>query len=203
LVSIEQRLRERFEAGLVADIKPPDHATRVIILRKRAALDGITLADPAVLDLIADRVPDNIRALEGALIRVVAFHSLTQRPIDRALAKEVLDAMYPARRPSGPPSIAEVQAVVAAHFKLSVDQLTSPSRAGNISWPRQIAIHLARDLTGASLPTIGKAFGGRNHATVLHACKRVSERLKNDQEAVDEIAALAAVVSSAQADRDY
>jgi chromosomal replication initiator protein len=92
---------------------------------------------------------------------------------------------------------------VAAHFKLSVDQLTSPSRAGNISWPRQIAIHLARDLTGASLPTIGKAFGGRNHATVLHACKRVSERLKNDQEAVDEIAALAAVVSSAQADRDY
>jgi chromosomal replication initiator protein len=203
LVSIEQRLRERFEAGLVADIKPPDHATRVTILRKRAALDDIPLADPAVLDLIADRVPDNIRALEGALIRVVAFHSLTQRPIDRALAKEVLDAMYPSRRPLGPPSIAEVQAVVAAHFKLSVEQLTSPSRAGKITWPRQIAIHLARDLTGASLPTIGKAFGGRNHATVLHACKRVSERLKNDQQAVDEIASLAAIVSAAQADRNY
>jgi chromosomal replication initiator protein len=120
LVSIEQRLRERFEAGLVADIKPPDHATRVTILRKRAALDNVTLADAGVLDLIADRVPDNIRALEGALIRVVAFHSLTQRPIDRALAKEVLDAMYPARRSGGPPSIAEVQAVVASHFKLSV-----------------------------------------------------------------------------------
>jgi chromosomal replication initiator protein len=203
LVSIEQRLRERFGAGLVADIRPPDHATRVTILRKRAALDGIALAEPAVLDLIADRVPDNIRALEGALIRVVAFHSLTQRPIDRALAKEVLDTMYPARRTSGPPSIAEVQAVVAAHFKLSVEQLTSPSRTGNIAWPRQIAIHLARDLTGASLPTIGKAFGGRNHATVLHACKRVSERLKSDQQAVDEIAALAAIVSATQADRNY
>jgi chromosomal replication initiator protein len=202
LVSIEQRLRERFEAGLVADIKPPDHATRATILRKRTALDHIALADPTVLDLIADRVRDNIRALEGALIRVVAFHSLTQRPIDRALAKEVLDAMYPVARGTGPPSIAEVQAVVATHFRLSVEQLTSPSRAGNISWPRQVAIHLARDLTGASLPAIGRAFGGRNHTTVLHACKRVSERLKNDQQVVDEIAELAAIVSSTPADRD-
>ncbi|HEY2320788.1 MAG TPA: chromosomal replication initiator protein DnaA [Solirubrobacteraceae bacterium] len=202
LVSIEQRLRERFEAGLVADIKPPDHATRVTILRKRAALDNVTFVDPTVLDLIADRVPDNIRALEGALIRVVAFHSLTQRPIDRALAKEVLDAMYPVRRGGGPPSIAEVQAVVASHFKLSVEQLTSPSRVSAISWPRQVAIHLARDLTGASLPAIGRAFGGRNHATVLHACKRVSERLKDDQQAVDEIEALVALVTAAPADRD-
>jgi len=202
LVSIEQRLRERFEAGLVADIKPPDHATRVTILRKRAAVDHITLADPAVLDLIADRVPDNIRALEGALIRVVAFHSLTQRPIDRALTMEVLDAMYPARRRSGPPSIAQVQSIVAAHFSLSVEQLTSASRASAVAWPRHVAIHLARDLTGASLPVIGQAFGGRNHATVLHACKRVSERLKTDQQVVDEIATLSALVSARQADRD-
>src|SRR6185437_5628400 len=194
LVSIEQRLRERFEAGLVADIKPPDHATRVTILRKRAAVDNVTLADPAALDLIADRVPDNIRALEGALIRVVAFHSLTQRPIDRALTMEVLDTMYPARRRAGPPSIAQVQSIVATHFQLSVDQLTSPSRASAVSWPRQVAIHLARDLTGASLPAIGQAFGGRNHATVLHACKRVSERLKNDQQIVDELATLSALV---------
>jgi chromosomal replication initiator protein len=201
LVSIEQRLRERFEAGLVADIKPPDHSTRVAILRKRAALDGIALADPTVLDLISERVTDNIRVLEGALIRVVAFHSLTQRPIDRTLTIEVLDTMYPGRR-SGPPSIAEVQAIVAGHFELSVEQLTSPSRASRISWPRQIAIHLARDLTGASLPAIGKAFGGRNHATVIHACKRVSERLKNDQHVVDEIAALADLASGAPADRD-
>ncbi|HEX3977157.1 MAG TPA: chromosomal replication initiator protein DnaA [Solirubrobacteraceae bacterium] len=202
LVSIEQRLRERFEAGLVADIKPPDPATRVTILRKRAAVDNVTLADPAVLDLIADRVPDNIRALEGAFIRVVAFHSLTQRPIDRALTLDVLDAMYPVRLRSGPPSIVEVQAIVAAHFKLSVEQLTSPSRTSAISWPRQVAIHLVRDLTDASLPTIGQAFGGRNHATVLHACRRVSERLKNDQQVVDEIARLSALVSAHQADRD-
>jgi chromosomal replication initiator protein len=201
LVAIEQRLRERFEAGLVADIKPPDHSTRVAILRKRAVLDGVALADPSVLDLIAERVTDNIRSLEGALIRVVAFHSLTQRPIDRRLTTEVLDAMYPGRR-SGPPSIGHVQAIVAGHFKLSVDQLTSPSRASRVSWPRQVAIHLARDLTGASLPAIGKAFGGRNHATVIHACKRVSERLKTDQQVVDEIAALAQMVSGAPADRD-
>ncbi len=201
LVSIEQRLRERFGAGLVADIKPPDHATRVAILRKRAALDDVVLADPSVLDLIARRVTDNIRALEGALIRVVAFHSLTQRPIDRMLTAEVLDAMYPSRR-SGAPSIAHVQAIVAGHFELSVEQLTSASRASRVSWPRQVAIHLARDLTGASLPVIGQAFGGRNHATVLHACKRVSERLKNDQHVVDEIAALADLVAGGQPDRD-
>jgi chromosomal replication initiator protein len=202
LVSVEQRLRERFEAGLVADIRPPDHATRVTILRKRAAVDNISLADPTVLDLIAERVRDNIRALEGALIRVVAFHSLTQRPIDSALTLEVLDAMYPARRRVGPPSIAEVQSIVAAHFRLSVEQLTSPSRASAVSWPRQVAIHLARDLTGASLPVIGQAFGGRNHTTVLHACKRVSERLKTDQRLVDEIDTLSALVSGRQADRD-
>jgi chromosomal replication initiator protein len=201
LVSIEQRLRERFEAGLVADIKPPDHSTRVAILRKRAALDGVALSDSSVLDLIAERVTDNIRALEGAFIRVVAFHSLTQRPIDRALTIEVLGAMYPGRRP-GTPSIGQVQSVVAGHFKLSVEQLTSPSRASRVSWPRQVAIHLARDLTGASLPAIGKAFGGRNHATVIHACKRVSERLKNDQHVVDEIAELAELLSGAPADRD-
>jgi chromosomal replication initiator protein len=202
LVSVEQRLRERFEAGLVADIKPPDHATRVTILRKRAAVDNISLTDPTVLELIAERVRDNIRVLEGALIRVVAFHSLTQRPIDRALTLEVLDAMYPARRRAGPPSITEVQAIVAAHFRLSVEQLTSPSRASAVSWPRQVAIHLARDLTGASLPVIGRAFGGRNHTTVLHACKRVSERLKTDQRLVDEIATLSALVSARQVDRD-
>jgi len=202
LVGIEHRLRDRFAAGLVADIRPPDHATRVAILRKRAMLDQIAVAGPAVLDLIADRVTDNIRALEGALIRVVAYHSLTQRPIDEALTTEVLDVMYPGKR-SRIPSIADVQTIVAAHFELSVDQLTSASRTSRVAWPRQVAIHLARDLTGSSLPTIGKAFGGRNHSTVMHACKRVSERLKNDQHVVDEIHALKLLLSGAPADRDY
>ena len=205
LVSLEQRLRERFAAGLVADIKPPDHATRVAILRKRAALDGIAVADPVVLELIADRVTDNIRALEGALIRVVAFHSLTQKPIDGPLATEVLAAMYPmpGGRAEGPPTIAQVQAAVADHFGLSVEQLTSSSRARSINWPRQLAIHLSRELTHASLPTIGRAFGGRNHATVLHACKRVSERLKHDREAVDILGELDASLGRAHSDRDY
>ena len=202
LVSVEQRLRERFEAGLVADIAAPDHATRVAILRKRAALDQIPLADPGVLDVVADRVTDNIRALEGALIRVVAYHSLTQRPIDVALATEVLDALYPSPR-SRTPSIDDIQATVAKHFDLSVTQLNSSSRTSQISWPRQLAIHLARDLTGASLPTIGKAFGGRNHATVMHACKRVSERLKQDPQAVEELDALTRKLSGRHADRDY
>jgi chromosomal replication initiator protein len=202
LVSIEQRLRERFAAGLVADIAPPDFATRVAILRKRAALDQVALADSSVLELIAERVTDNIRALEGALIRVVAFHSLTQRPIDARLTSEVLEAMYPARR-NRPPSIAEVQEAVAAHFGLTTEELTSGSRVSRLAWPRHVAIHLARDLTGASLPVIGKAFGGRNHATVLHACKRVSERLKTDQQAVDAIQQLSQRVSRARDDRDY
>jgi chromosomal replication initiator protein len=194
LTGIEQRLRERFEAGLVADIKPPDHATRVAILRKRAALDRIELADQSVLDLIADRVRDNIRLLEGALIRVVAFHSLTHRAIDVPLITEVLDVMYPeARTPgrgAGPPrggavSIEAIQAAVAVRFGITVDQLTSSSRRATINWPRQVAMSLVRDLTGESLPAIGRAFGGRNHATVHNALQRVSDRLAADAEAVE------------------
>jgi chromosomal replication initiator protein len=211
LTSIEQRLRERFEAGLVADIKPPDHATRVAILRKRAALDGIEIADRAVLDLIADRVADNIRALEGALIRVVAFHSLTQRSIDVPLTTEVLDAMYPVThapgaatgpRQGGPLTIDHIQAAVGARYGVTVDQLTSSSRRAPVNWARQVAIALARDLTGQSLPAIGRAFGGRNHATVLHACKRVSERLKSDGQAVDDLAQLRRQLAGGHTDRD-
>jgi chromosomal replication initiator protein len=207
LTSIQQRLRERFEAGLVADIAPPDHATRVAILRKRAALDDIALAEPAVLELIADRVRDNIRSLEGALIRVVAFHSLTQRAIDLPLTAEVLDAMYPTSASAGRGgqsdsiSVDEVQAVVATRFALSVEQLTSSSRTAAINWPRQLAISLARDLTGQSLPAIGAAFGGRNHSTVLHACKRVSERLKSDPQAVEIHRQLQRQIAGRDADR--
>ena len=189
----EQRRRERCEAGLGADISPPAPRTRRAILRKRVELDQVPLTEAGVLDLIAERVTENIRRLEGALIRVVAFHSLTQRPIDRALTLEVLDTLYPSSRRRAAPSIEDVQAIVARHYQLSVAQLTSPSRTTRVAWPRQVAIHLARDLTGASLPVIGEAFG-RNHTTVLHACKRVSERLKNDQQAVDEVATLLALL---------
>ena len=201
LLEIEARLRERFEAGLVADITPPDHATRVTILRKRVALDSVPVTDPAVLDLIADRVTANIRALEGALIRVVAYHSLTQRPIDLTLATEVMDTMYPSRG-SASPTIAQVQAVVAAHYSLSVAELISPARSARIAWPRQVAIHLARELTGASLQGLGEAFGGRNHGTVLHACKRVSERVTGDQYIAGELDELSTEIRSRKDDRD-
>jgi chromosomal replication initiator protein len=200
LTAIEARLRERFEAGLVADMAPPDHATRVAILRKRAALDGIHLAEPAVLDLIAARVTKNIRALEGALIRVVAFHSLTQHPIDLALAREVMDSMYPVRG-SSQPTIEDVKRIVADQFSLSTEDLTSASRTARVAWPRQLAIHLARELTGASLKTIGDAFGGRNHATVLHACKRVSERLAEDDNIAHDLNSLTQRLDHQQVDR--
>jgi len=202
LTTVEERLRERFEAGLVADIGSPDHATRVAILRKRVALDRICLADPAVLHLIAERVTSNVRALEGALIRVVAHHSLTRQPIDLALATTVLDGMYPSPA-SRPASVADIQAAVAAHHELSVDELVSSSKAARIAWPRQMAIHLTRDITDASLKDIGHAFGGRNHATVLHACKRVSDRVAHDQQAARELEELEQLVRKRQADRNY
>jgi chromosomal replication initiator protein len=186
LSAIEERLRERFESGLVADIRPPDFATRVAILRKRAALDRVKLADPSILDMIADRIIDNVRALEGALIRIVAHHSLTGRPIDASLAADVLDEIAPAGRARAL-SVLTIQAAVASAYGISVAELTSAGRPMRIAWPRQVAIHLARELTDTSLSAIGAAFGGRNHATVLHACKRVSERLAEDPEAAREV----------------
>jgi chromosomal replication initiator protein len=201
LITVEERLRERFESGLVADIQPPDHATRVAILRKRVALDRIEIADPAVLDLIAERITGNVRTLEGALIRIVAHHSLTRQPVDVALATSVLDSMYgPAA--SSQTSIEAIQAAVAAHHGLSVAELISASRAARVVWPRQMAIHLAREVTGASLKAIGDAFGGRNHATVLYACKRVSDRLVHDQQAAGELQELEQLIRTRQADRD-
>jgi chromosomal replication initiator protein len=202
LVSIEERLRERFEAGLVAVIKPPDHATRVAILRKRAALDRITVTDDAVLELIADRITDNVRVLEGALIRIVAYHSLTRLPIDVRLAEAVLDEIHP-KPPANATStsVDEIQHAVASYYSLQRAQLTSSSRAASVTWPRQVAIHLARSLTDASLHAIGDAFGGRNHATVLHACKRVAERMDLDQQAVHDIEELTNIIDRGRVDR--
>ena len=199
LVPIEERLRERFEAGLVADIRPPDFHTRVAILRNGLCSTGSRWPTESVLEAIAERVTDNVRSLEGALIRVVAYHSLTARPIDLALAATVLDAMYP-QRPSRALSIGLIQATVASHYELAVSDLVSASRAARIAWPRQVAIYLTRELT-SSWKTIGEAFGGRNHATVLHACKRVSDRLADDQQADVELQQLRAAVSSHEDDR--
>jgi chromosomal replication initiator protein len=199
-LGLEERLRERFESGLVAKLEAPDRATRVAILRKRAALDHLHVAEPDVLELIADRVPDNIRSLEGALIRIVAHHSLTGHPIDLELATSVLDDIHP-RHDRRRISVSDIQTAVAQHFELSVQELVSAGRAARIAWPRQLAIYLARELTDAPLQAIGDAFGGRNHATVLHACKRVSDRILASPEDADVLSELTASLVRDEDDR--
>jgi chromosomal replication initiator protein len=192
LQALEDRLRERFEAGLVADIKSPELATRIAILRKRAQHDNVQLADTQVLDVIAERITSNVRALEGALIRIVAFSSLTGRALTAELAREVLDSLYP--RTAAPAqrtrTIAEIQAAACEHFGLSSDELLSSARVARVAWPRQVAMYLARELTGQSLPAIGREFGGRDHTTVLHACRRTTARIADDEtsrEAVEKL----------------
>jgi chromosomal replication initiator protein len=193
LQALEDRLRERFEAGLVADIKPPDLTTRLVILRKRAQHDHVQLVDEAPLHVIAERIDTNVRALEGALIRVVAFSSLTGRPLTGELASEVLDSLYPNNRRSLKPrghSVAEIQAAACEQFGLSPDELLSSARTARIAWPRQVAMYLARELTGQSLPAIGRQFGGRDHTTVLHAWRRTTARIASDdasREAVEKL----------------
>jgi chromosomal replication initiator protein len=185
LQALEDRLRERFSAGLVADIEPPNLATRMTILRKRAQHDGIQLNDDEPLMAIAERVDHNVRALEGALIRVVAFSSLTRRPLTKDLAGEVLDTLYPPPAPhlrNGPRSIEAIQATVGEHFGITSDELLSSSRSPRVAWPRQLAMFLSRELTGESLPAIGRRFGGRDHTTVLHACRRTQERISGDSD---------------------
>jgi chromosomal replication initiator protein len=182
LQALEDRLRERFQSGLLADVRAPDITTRLAILRKRADHDGIELADDSALRTIAEHVESNVRTLEGALIRVVAFSSLTGRPLTADLATEVLGNLYP-RAPSPGTSrhtISEIQAATCRHFGISGDELLSSGRATRIAWPRQLAMYLARELTGASLPAIGREFGGRDHTTVLHACRRAGTRISSD-----------------------
>ena len=188
LAEMEARLRERFEAGLVTDVRAPDPSTRLTILRKRVQQDAIRDIDPAALDLIADRVTHNVRALEGALIRVVAFGSLTGRPVTAELAEEVLAGLYPELKPRARPvTVAEIQERTAAAFDLTVDALLSQSRVSAVAWPRQVAMYLARELTDQTLPSIGRAFGNRNHTTVLHACRRTAERIAVDPDAFEAI----------------
>jgi chromosomal replication initiator protein len=195
LTGLEQRLCERFEAGLVAELAPPDLATRIAILRKRAALDRVEIQDTSVLELIADRVTDNIRSLEGALIRIVAHHSLTGKPIDLGLARSVLDEIHPTPSSDAVPTLEHIQETVAAHFGLTVGDLISASRTARIAWPRQLAIELSRELTGQPLQSIGHHFGRRNHATVLHACKRVHERTESSAEDRAELQLLRGLLS--------
>ncbi|CAB4338574.1 unannotated protein [freshwater metagenome] len=190
LNKLEERLRDRFDSGLVADISAPDLATRVAVLNARAQLDQIEIEDDAVVELIATRVERNLRALEGALIRVVAYASLSGRNINTALAEEVLDGLFP-QKPHEPKSVKlsveEIRAVVGEHYEVSVTELCSSSRVASVLWPRQVAMYLARDHSGASLATIAASFGGRNHTTALSACKRVEQRISEDAEQANQL----------------
>ena len=189
LDALEDRLRERFQSGLVCEVRPPDATTRMTILRKRAEHDGIRPADEGALEVIAERISANVRALEGALIRVVAFASLTRRPVTASLAAEVLDGLYRHERPLRH-SVEDIQAAVCERFHLDHGDLVSPSRAQRLAWPRQLAMYLSRELTDQTLPAIGRAFGGRDHTTVMHACRRTAERMASDPEAYRTVRAL-------------
>ncbi len=181
LQALEDRLRERFQAGLVADVAPPTLATRLAILHKRAHHDAIQLEDEAALITIAERVTTNVRALEGALIRVVAYASLTGRALTAELTREVLDGLYPSP-PSAPArTVQDIKDAACQQFGLSPDELLSSARTHRIAWPRQLAMYLARELTDESLPAIGRHFGGRDHTTVLHAWRRTTARMNSDE----------------------
>jgi chromosomal replication initiator protein len=171
----------------VCDVKPPDFGTRLTILRKRVLQDDVRVGVEAqALELIAERVDSNVRALEGALIRIVAFASLTGRRVEPGLVEEVLGNLYPDLRPRVR-SVEEIQRRICQAFDISMDDLLSPSRAQAVAWPRQVAMYLTRELTDATLPAIGRAFGGRNHTTVLHAWKRTAARIAEDPAAYDTV----------------
>jgi chromosomal replication initiator protein len=173
LEALEDRLRNRFEWGLITDVQPPDLETRIAILRKKAATERLT-APPDVLEFIASKIQTNIRELEGALIRVTAFASLNRQPVDLTLAEIVLKDLIPE---GGEPEItaAVIIAQTAAYFGLSIDDLCGTSRSRVLVTARQIAMYLCRELTDLSLPKIGQQFGGRDHTTVMHADRKIRQ----------------------------
>jgi chromosomal replication initiator protein len=171
--TIEERLRSRFEWGLIADIQPPDLETKVAILNKKAEAENARLPQDVAL-FIASRIRSNIRELEGSLIRLLAFSSLWAREIDLQMAKDVLKDILV--DDSKGPSIESIQKYVANHFGLSVPEIKSKSNAKQISYPRQVAMYLCKSLTDASLPEIGKRFGGKHHSTVIHAIRKIETK---------------------------
>jgi chromosomal replication initiator protein len=181
IATLEERLRSRFEWGLITDIQPPDLETRIAILRKKVTTDGIAVTDPEVLTFIAGRVSTNIRELEGALTRVVAFSSLTGLPLDVDLAEQVLRDLFPSSGDLPEVTIARIQDAVCERFSLTVQELCSQRRSQAVAYPRQVAMYLSRELTDSSLPKIGKEFGGRDHTTVLHANAKITRMISEDR----------------------
>ncbi|WP_051087495.1 chromosomal replication initiator protein DnaA [Wenjunlia vitaminophila] len=173
LVTLEDRLRNRFEWGLITDVQPPELETRIAILRKKAIQEQLN-APPEVLEFIASRISRNIRELEGALIRVTAFASLNRQPVDLQLTETVLKDLMPGGDDTGPEiTAATIMASTASYFGLTVDDLCGPSRSRVIVTARQIAMYLCRELTDLSLPKIGAQFGSRDHTTVMHADRKI------------------------------
>jgi chromosomal replication initiator protein len=180
IATLEERLRSRFEWGLITDIQPPDLETRIAILSKKVKTDGITMNDGEVLTFIASRISTNIRELEGALTRVIAFSSLTGRPMTVELAQEVLKDVFP-QGEFAEVSIGRIQETVSDRFGVSLEELCGDKRSQNIVYPRQVAMYLSRELTDSSLPKIGKEFGGRDHTTVIHATSKIARLIKEDR----------------------
>jgi chromosomal replication initiator protein len=176
--TLEDRLRSRFEQGLLADIQPPDFETRLAILRSKLSANA-NLVSEAVLTFIAHKVQKNIRELEGALTRVLAFSAIHQRPVDEEEAARLLEDIIPAgnRRPL---TIDRIQETVAEYYSVSVEDMKSKRRDKHIVFPRQVAMFVVREETPSSLPVIGQAFGGRDHTTALHSIEKIMNELKED-----------------------
>jgi chromosomal replication initiator protein len=198
--AVEQRLRERFESGLVAEIAAPDFHTRVTILRKWARHEGLPGVADDVLELLAAHVDGNVRALQGALTRVVAVASLTSRPVAAELVEEVFEQTTPTNAAHAP-TVEDAQRVTCEAFGITLGELVSASRTPRVAWPRQMAMFLARDHTDATLPAIGRAFGGRDHTTVLYACRRVTERAALDEVVHNDVVRLSAKLCQPARDR--
>jgi len=176
--TLEDRLRSRFEWGLITDIQAPDLETRIAILRKKAKLESLQVPSD-VSNYIANQIPSNIRELEGALIRVMAFSSLTNSQISVELASEALKDILPAQKPKMV-TIDMIQKIVANYYNLRLDDFKTKKRTRTVAYPRQVAMYLCRELTDCSLPKIGDEFGGRDHTTVMHAHEKISRSLKDD-----------------------
>jgi len=178
--TLEERLRSRFEWGLITDIQPPDLETRIAILRKKARAENLDIPNEAMV-YIANQIDTNIRELEGALIRVVAYSSLINEDITSHLAAEALKDIIPSSRPRVI-TIQDIQQKVGEFYGLKIEDFKARKRTKSVAFPRQIAMYLAREMTDFSLPKIGEAFGGRDHTTVIHAHEKISEAIKADQE---------------------
>ncbi|KAB2330257.1 chromosomal replication initiator protein DnaA [Bacillus mesophilum] len=176
--TLEDRLRSRFEWGLITDITPPDLETRIAILRKKAKAEGLDIPNEVML-YIANQIDSNIRELEGALIRVVAYSSLINKDINADLAAEALKDIIPSSKPKVI-TIHEIQRIVGEYFNVKLEDFAAKKRTKSVAFPRQIAMYLSRELTDFSLPKIGEEFGGRDHTTVIHAHEKISKMLQTD-----------------------